>query len=429
MAETTGLLNRHTGITRIEGSNPSVSASCSYPRFRPFKRLDEPILALQGAGMNEDQPNKEGRSEGGQAEQDLDASKAEDAAAPPPAEGTSKISVSRGMASWLQSNRTSFAFTSYQTGQLFLVGLMANGTVSFNQQNFLRAMGVCYRAGRLYLGSLFQVWRLENMLRPGQVGNENFDMVLVPRNAQTIGDIDVHEIGVGDDGHVMFVNTKYSCLSKFDLTHSFKPVWKPPFISKLVAEDRCHLNGLAMDDGKPKYMTAVSRSDTVNGWRERRDQGGVLIDIENDRIVTEDLSMPHSPRVHNGRVYVLDSGRGQLVSVDPESGERTDIAFCPGFLRGMSIHNGHALVTISKPRDGSFSGLALDDELKQRDGDPWCGVLVIKLDTGDIVEWVRLEGHITELFDVAAMPNIRCPMSIGPDTIEVRNNISFDPEI
>ncbi|MEM8695952.1 MAG: TIGR03032 family protein [Pseudomonadota bacterium] len=350
-------------------------------------------------------------------------------AAPASAESTSKISVSRGMSDWLLSNRVSIAFTSYQTGQLFLVGVMANGTVSFNQQHFQRAMGLCYRAGRLYLGSLFQVWRLENMLRPGELGNKNFDMVLIPRNAQTIGDVDIHEVGVDADGHVLFVNTKYSCLAKFDLTHSFKPIWKPPFISKLVAEDRCHLNGLDLADGKPRYVTAVSRSDTVNGWRERREEGGVLIDVESGRIVTEQLSMPHSPRVHDGSVYVLDSGRGQLVRVDPESGERTDIAFCPGFLRGLAIHNGHAIVTISKPRDGSFKGLALDGELKARDGEAWCGVLIVKLGTGDIVEWIRLDGHIAELFDVAAMPNVRCPMSLGPNTLEVRSNISFDAAI
>ncbi|MBC2776400.1 TIGR03032 family protein [Parasphingopyxis marina] len=342
------------------------------------------------------------------------------------AEGKTNITVSRGMADWLISNKTSFAFTSYQTGQLFLVGITADNKVSFNQQNFQRAMGVCYTPGRLYLGSLFQVWRLENMLMPGQIGNKQFDMVLIPRNAQTVGDVDVHEVGIDAGGHVLFVNTKYSCLAQLDLVHSFKPIWKPPFISKLVGEDRCHLNGLAMDGGQPRFVTAVSRSDTVNGWRERRHEGGVLIEVETGRIVTDQLSMPHSPRVHDGKVYVLDSGRGQLVRVDPESGEKTDIAFCPGFLRGLSIHNGHAIVTISKPRDGSFSGLALDGEMEKRDSEPWCGVLVINLANGDIAEWVRLDGHIVELFDVAAMPGVRCPMSIGPNTIEIRNTHSFN---
>ncbi|TCQ11182.1 uncharacterized protein (TIGR03032 family) [Sphingomonas sp. PP-CC-3A-396] len=347
----------------------------------------------------------------------------------PAKQPNTNLTVSRGFADWLRTNKLGFAFTSYQTGQLFLVGVTPAGTVSFNQQYFTRAMGLCYQPGRLYLGALHQIWRLENMLRPGEIGNGQFDMVLVPRNAQTTGDVDVHEVGTTSDGRVIFVNTKYSCLATLDLNHSFRPVWKPKFISKLAPEDRCHLNGMAMADGKPRYVTAVSRSDIVTGWRERRDQGGVLIEVATDRVVTDQLSMPHSPRVYGDVVLALDSGRGQIIRIDPQSGARTDIAFCPGFLRGMSIHNGHALVTVSKPRNGTFAGLALDAALKDRDAEPWCGVLVVNLATGDIVEWVKLEGFITELFDVVAMPRIVCPMSIGPDTVEIRSTITFDTNI
>ena len=227
------------------------------------------------------------------------------------APGATQISVSRGLSGWLRSHATSLAFTSYQTGQLFLVGNHPNGTVSFNQQTFTRAMGVSWQSGRLYLGSLYQLWRLENMLKPGEVGNEAFDAVLVPRNAQTVGDVDIHEVGVDSQGRMIFVNTRYSCLCTVDLTHSFRPIWKPPFISKLAAEDRCHMNGLAMHQGKPKYVTAVSRSDVLSGWRERRHEGGVLIDVETNHIVTDQLSMPHSPRVIGEQVYALDSGRGR----------------------------------------------------------------------------------------------------------------------
>lgn len=342
------------------------------------------------------------------------------------APGTTNITVSRGFNAWLRAHNTSLAFTSYQSGQLFLVGAHPNGTVSFNQQNFQRAMGVCWQDDRLYLGSLFQLWRLENMLRPGEIGNQAFDVVLVPRNAQTTGDVDIHEIGVNAEGRVIFVNTKYSCLSTLDLTHSFTPIWKPPFISKLTPEDRCHLNGLAMEDGRARYVTAVSRSDVLSGWRERRHEGGVLIEVETNRIVTDQLSMPHSPRLSGGTLYALDSGRGQIIRVDPETGAKIDIAFCPGFLRGLSIHDGHAIVTVSKPRNGTFNGLLLDGELKSRDAEPWCGIMIVSLATGDIVEWIKLDGHITELFDVCVMPGVRCPMSLGHGTAEIQSTITFN---
>jgi uncharacterized protein (TIGR03032 family) len=348
--------------------------------------------------------------------------------APQPGADQTHISVSRGFGNWLSRNRCSLAFTSYQTGQLFLVGLLPSGQVSFHQQNYVRAMGVHATPQRLYVGSLFQIWRLENVLAPHERANENFDRLYVPRNAQTIGDVDVHELGVDRAGRVIFVNTKFSCLATLSITHGFRPLWKPPFISRLAAEDRCHLNGLAMQDGTPAYVTAVSRSDMINGWRDRRHEGGVLIDVRDDRIVTDQLSMPHSPRVMPDGIYLLDSGRGMLARVDPKTGAKTDVAFCPGFLRGLAIHNGYAIATVSLPRDGAFSGLALQDELKKRDGEPWCGVCIVDLRSGDLVEWIRLDGAIKELFDVAAIPETICPMALGVSSPDIQSLISFEPE-
>jgi len=345
-----------------------------------------------------------------------------------PGADQTRISVSRGFGGWLQSNRCSLAFTSYQTGQLFLVGLLPSGQVSFHQQNYVRAMGVHATPQRLYVGSLFQIWRLENVLAPHERANGNFDRLYVPRNAQTTGDIDVHELSIDKSGRVIFVNTKFSCLATMSLTHGFKPLWKPPFISRLAAEDRCHLNGLAMQDGAPAYVTAVSRSDMINGWRDRRHEGGVLIDVRDDRIVTDQLSMPHSPRVTADGVYLLDSGRGMLARVDPQSGAKEDVAFCPGFLRGLALHGGFAIATVSLPRDGAFSGLALQDELKKRDGEPWCGICVVDLRSGDLVEWIRLTGAIKELFDVAVIPDTICPMALGVASSDIQSLISFEPE-
>ena len=347
---------------------------------------------------------------------------------PQPGADQTQISVSRGFGNWLTRNRCSLAFTSYQTGQLFLVGRLPNGQVSFHQQNYVRAMGIHATPARLYVGSLFQVWRLENVLAPHERANESFDRLYVPRNAQTTGDVDVHELSVDRAGRVIFVNTKFSCLATMSISHGFKPLWKPPFISRLAAEDRCHLNGLAMHDGAPAYVTAVSRSDMINGWRDRRHEGGVLVDVRDDRIVTDQLSMPHSPRIGADGVYLLDSGRGMLARVDPKTGARTDIAFCPGFLRGLALHNGYAIATVSLPRDGAFSGLALQDELKKRDGEPWCGVCIVDLRSGDLVEWIRLNGAIKELFDVAAIPDVLCPMALGVQSPDIQSLISFDPE-
>ncbi len=341
---------------------------------------------------------------------------------------TTKIECSRGLADWLIMNNVSLAFTSYQTGQLFLVGVMPDRRISIYQRNFVRAMGIITQPQRIYVAGLEAIWRLENILRRTEVANQFFDRLFIPRNAQITGDLDIHEMAVDKHGRVIFVNTKYSCLATFNLTHSFRPLWKPKFVSKVTPEDRCHLNGMALVDGTPKYVTAVSQSDLLNGWREKREQGGVIIDVQTDRVVTDELSMPHSPRVAGGALWVLDSGRGYIARVDEETGKKENVCFCPGFLRGLSIWNGHAIATVSLPRDGTFKDLELEENIRARGGVPWCGIQIVDLRAGGIVEWIRLEGFIKELFDVGVIPGARCPMALGVGTPEVLHTISFEPD-
>jgi len=338
-------------------------------------------------------------------------------------------SCSRGLAGWLAGNRMSLAISSYQTGRVYLVGSDKSGRVSFFERIFERAMGIVGNAQRLYLGGLYQLWRFENVLRPNEVIHGQFDKCYVPRNAQTIGDLDIHELGIRKNGKVVFVNTKYSCLAELSMTHSFKPIWKPDFISKLAPEDRCHLNGLAMVDGEPKYVTAVCKSDAVDGWRDRRKDGGVVIDIETNEIVCEGLSMPHSPRWANGKLWVLNAGTGELGWVDFETRSFVPLAFFPGFLRGLSIVGNTAAVGLSKPRNQRFEGLQLDAELGKRDVEPWCGVQIVSLTNGDVQHWIRFDGDITEIFDLCFLSNVRNPMMVGLRTPEIRDLITIETEV
>ena len=338
-------------------------------------------------------------------------------------------SCSRSLAGWLGQNRLSLAITSYQSGRIYLVGSDKDGRVSFFERIFERAMGVVGNAQRIYLGGLYQLWRFENVLRSNEIMHGQFDKCYVPRNAQTIGDVDIHELGIRKNGKVVFVNTKYSCLSELSPTHSFKAIWKPKFVSKLAPEDRCHLNGLAMVDGEPKYVTAVCRSDSVDGWRDRRQDGGVVIDVETDEIVCEGLSMPHSPRWHNGRLWVLNAGTGHLGWVDFEKKAFVPHASVPGFARGLSIIGNVAAVGLSKPRNQRFEGLQLDEELKKRDAEPWCGVQIISLTNGDVLNWIRFDGDMGEIFDISFLPGVKNPMMIGLRTPEIRDLITFESDL
>lgn len=329
-----------------------------------------------------------------------------------------KYSMSGGLVGFLAANNLSFAFSSYQSGKFYLVGRNPKGGLMINERFFQKAMGISVQ-GRdtIYLATLAQIIRFENTLGKGEYINETHDACYVPRISYTTGALDAHDVGITKKGEVIFVNTRFNCLATISETRSFKPVWKPDFIDQIISEDRCHLNGLAMDKGKPKYVTATSKSNTIDGWRDRRADGGIIIDVESNKIVLEGLSMPHSPRIHNGKLYVLNSGTGELGHVEigatPAKSKFHPVAFCPGFVRGLSFHGKYAFVGLSKPRYERFEGLALDDKLKAADSEPWCGIQVIDLENGTCVQWLRLDGAIAELYDLGVIAGVATPMALG----------------
>jgi len=338
-----------------------------------------------------------------------------------------EISTSRQMLSWLAEQKISLAITTYQIGKLFFIGLKADDTLSVFERSFNRCMGLCTTPNGLYMSNLYQIWRFENLLESGQQ-QDGFDRMYLPQVGYTTGDLDVHDMAVDANGRLIFVNTLFGCLATLSETHSFKPLWKPPFISKLAAEDRCHLNGLAMKNGHPAYVTLVGRTDVADGWRDHRANGGLVLDVQSNETVVSGLSMPHSPRWHQGKLWLLDSGTGFFGHVDLATGKFIPVCFCPGYMRGLSFHGDFALVGISKPRHNkTFSGLALDDNLKARNIEPRCGVQVIDLRTGDTVHWLRMEGVVEELYDVVTLPNVRRPMALGFKTDEIRRVLSIEP--
>ena len=333
-------------------------------------------------------------------------------------------SASEGFAPLLKRLGASLAVSSYQMGSLLLMGNMPDGRLSLNERHFQRTMGIKYEGGSLWLATLFQLIRLENMLAPGQQVNGIYDTSFMPRATFNTGAIDVHDIGILADGRPLFVNTKFNCLATLSEKHSFTPVWKPAFISAIAAEDRCHLNGLAMENGKPRYVTCVSETDSNDAWREQRESGGIVIDVRTNEIICRGLSMPHSPRLHEGKLWLLNAGRGELGYV--ENKKFVPVAFTPGFGRGLALMGGYAFIGLSKPRYHHFEGLALDTLLTEKKQEAFCGVQVVELASGKVVEWFRAEGTVQEIFDVALLPGIRCPMSVALHSDEAQNLISHE---
>jgi uncharacterized protein (TIGR03032 family) len=184
-----------------------------------------------------------------------------------------------------------------------------------------------------------------------------------------------------------------------------------------------------MRDGVPAYATCVGRSDANEGWREHRAAGGMVIDIASDATVCEGLSMPHSPRWHRDRLWLVNAGSGEFGYVDVARGRFEPIAFCPGFLRGLAFVGDFAVVGLSMLRENrTFRDLALDRRLAEKGVSARCGLQVIDLVRGDVVHEVRIDGMVSELFDVAVLHGARNPGAVGFSSDEIRRTVVLPPD-
>lgn len=338
------------------------------------------------------------------------------------------MAVSSAFVEWLVNRGVSLAVSTYQSGKLFLIGRNDEQQPSVFERTFERAMGLAGDSQTLYMASLYQLWRVENVLEPDQT-IEDYDRYFFPMVGHTTGDLNIHDLALDADSNVHFISARFSCLATLSDRHHFNPLWMPKFITKLAAEDRCHLNGLAMVDGRPRYVTACAQTDVVDGWREHRRDGGCVIDIDSDEVVATGLSMPHSPRWHGDKLWLLDSGTGYFGHVDLATGQFERVTFCPGFARGLAFTGDFAVVGLSLARhDPTFEGLALQENLAARNASARCGLIIIDLTTGDIVEWLRLEEPIRELYDVLILPGVKRPRLVGFKTDEIRTRVWADPE-
>ncbi|HEV2866641.1 MAG TPA: TIGR03032 family protein [Allosphingosinicella sp.] len=339
---------------------------------------------------------------------------------PPPAPAPAEplVQASPGLAEWLAAQGASLALTTYQAGRLFFIGRKPDGGLRAHERYIEHCQGLWTDGATVWTSAKSMLWRFGNDLAPGTTTERGADRRFVPREGRVTGALDIHDIGVGDVGGgavgPIFVATAFNCLATVSDEASFRPLWRPPFVSSLIGEDRCHLNGLAMDGDRPAFVTAVSRSDVLDGWRDRRRDGGVVMDVASGEIVASGLSMPHSPRLHEGRLWVLDSGRGEIGWVDRADGRFTSVAFCPGYARGLAFVGRHAVIGLSRPRrNQAFDGLELEDRLTAKDAAARCGLLIVDVDTGQAVQWLRFAHTIDELYDVAVLPGVAQAEAVG----------------
>lgn len=306
---------------------------------------------------------------------------------------------SPNVAELLTQLNCSLALTTYQAGKLIF--LSPNGLNAMRQlpRDFSKAMGLAIKGQRMALATKQEVVVLANVpqLATEYPTKPNFyDAFYVPRATYYTGEVDLHDMDWDKNGQLWAVNTAFSCLATLDDAYSFQPRWTPPFIKSLESADFCHLNGMAMVDEMPRYVTLFGQTTTPKGWRKGVETNGLIMDITNNEVVCAGLPMPHSPRWFAGRLYCLLSATGELIRVDTKEGKYEVITRLKGFVRGMAKRGDYLFIGLSRLRQNAsiFRDLAITKDAI------YCGIEIIHLPTGANVGHIRYQQSVEEIYDV-----------------------------
>jgi uncharacterized protein (TIGR03032 family) len=322
-----------------------------------------------------------------------------------------KFRHSRDFVKLLHDLGATLLVSTYQAGKLVAVGA-PQAKLSLSFHNFEQAMGIAVHPDRIAVGSRGVIWFLQNSaeLAPRIEPPGRYDACYLARGSFITGNIHGHEMAyLGDE--LWVVNTLFSCLCTLDEGFSFVPRWQPPFISQLEANDRCHLNGLAVADGRVRYVTVMAESNEPGGWRPKKADSGCVLEVASGQRVSGGLSMPHSPRVHGGKLWVLNSGLGSLETVDPLTGRRDVVTQMPGYTRGLAFCGDFAVVGLSRIRETAvFGGVPIAEHREELK----CGVAIVDVRSGQSVAYLEFESGVEEIFDVQVLAATRCASITGP---------------
>lgn len=336
--------------------------------------------------------------------------------APPP---PFSYTYSQNVPEILAGLNCSLAISTYQTGKVVVFSAKDQDTLIQLPRNFARPMGMALHNNTLALALKSEIMILAN--NPGLAKNypqnpDTYDALFVPRSTFYTGTLDIHDLAWTNNGLVA-VNTVFSCLASLSHVHSFEPIWKPHFITDLLPEDRCHLNGVAVKDGAIKYVTALGSGDQAFSWKEKMLHSGILMDTDSNEIILNNLPVPHSPRYYPDGLFMLLSATGQIVKVDPEKGHFDEITKVTGFLRGMDRIGDYLFVAMSKLRQSS----SLFKDVPVAENSNHCGISIIYLPTGNQVGFILYQTTVDELFEVKVLPGARRPNILNLDK-EVHSN-------
>lgn len=343
----------------------------------------------------------------------------------PPANKPLACAPDQSFVEWLANRNGSLVVSTYQAGKLLMIGWDGK-QLTLLMRHYDKPMGFDISGKKLALATRNQITIHANdpVLAHNYKETGQYDALYLPRLSWHTSDLNVHDIAYTNDG-LWIVNTRFSCLAKLSDEVTFVPQWRPEFVSETAPEDRCHLNGMALVKGKPRYVTCLGETDTPGGWRDNKAKGGVIIDIKNNDRIIGDLAMPHSPRYYRKRLYVLNSGAGELLCIDSENGSSETICQLPGYLRGLSFIDKYAIVGLCKIRESNiFGGMPVQERHKKL----LCGIAIINLNNGNQEGFFEFTSGCEEIFDTRFLPGIRRPNILNterPEFLEAVNAPEF----
>lgn len=314
---------------------------------------------------------------------------------------------SEGLPELLISLRCTLAISTYQAGKVIFISAKDKLSLIQLPRTFKKPMGIAVHGQQMAVATRNEVVVLSNT--PGLAASfpkqpNTYDALYLPRSVYFTGELDIHDLAFTESG-LIGVTTRFSCISKINEQYSFTPIWKPRFIASLQPDDNCHLNGMALENGEIRFVTALGQTDLANGWRTNKATGGILMNVVEQEIILQGLPMPHSPRIYDGKLYVLLSASGEFVHVDTIGGKYEVVQKLKGFVRGMDKIGDFVFIGLSKLRTTSkaFGDLPIASESIS------CGVAVIQLSTGRLIGYIKYENSVEEIYDVRVLPNIRRP--------------------
>jgi len=321
------------------------------------------------------------------------------------------------------------AITTYQAGKLVLISPKDEDTLVQLPRTFPKPMGIAENKAtdQLALACKDEIIIFSNspeLALHYPRSPEKYDALYMPRTTYHTGPLDIHDLCFGKDGTLYAVNTLFSCIVTIDDRYNFTPYWKPPFIDNLVSEDRCHLNGLALVDGLPKFATAFNQGNSFQSWREHVTTTGVIFDLETNETVASGLAMPHSPRWFGDALFVLLSASGELIRVDVNSGKKEVIVKLDGFVRGMDLYKDYLFIGLSKLRKNSSTFGKLDFAEKANQA----GIVIIHLPTGSMVGNIHYLSSLDEIYDVHIIGNKTRPNILNTMTPDYKQGLMI-PEL